>query len=91
MPLKPISADTLFYKPFKPSHALVEGIIPRGLTVLAGTSKIGKSWMMLDLAISIASGAPFLGRPVKQAGVLYLCLEDTEQRIPKLILLFLYM
>jgi len=81
MPLKPISADKLYYKPFKPCHALVEGIIPRGLTVLAGTSKIGKSWMMLDLAISIASGTPFLGRPVKQAGVLYLCLEDTERRI----------
>ena len=81
MPLKPISADKLYYKPFKPCRALVEGIIPKGLTVLAGTSKIGKSWMMLDLAISIASGTSFLGRPVKQAGVLYLCLEDTEQRI----------
>ena len=81
MALKPISADTLYYKPFKPCHALVEGIIPRGLTVLAGTSKIGKSWMMLDLAISIASGTPFLGRPVKQTGVLYYCLEDTEHRI----------
>lgn len=81
MPLKAISAEKLYYKPFKPSHSLVEGIISRGLTVLAGTSKIGKSWMMLDLAISVASGSSFLGRHVKQAGVLYLCLEDTEQRI----------
>lgn len=65
MPLKAISAEKLYYKPFKPSHSLVEGIISRGLTVLAGTSKIGKSWMMLDLAISVASGSSFLGRKTR--------------------------
>ena len=83
MPIQPISADKLYYKTFKPNHALVEGIIPKGLTVLAGSPKIGKSWMALDLALAVASGGSFLGRPVKQAGVFYLCLEDTEQRIQK--------
>ena len=83
MPIQPISADKLYYKTFKPSHALVEGIIPKGLTVLAGSPKIGKSWMALDLAIAVASGGSFLGRSVKQTGVFYLCLEDTEQRIQK--------
>ena len=81
MPTKTISAEKLYYKSFKPYRAMVEGLLPRGLTVLAGTSKIGKSWMMLDLAISVASGTPFLGRKVMQSGVLYYCLEDTEYRI----------
>ena len=81
MPIQPISADKLYYKTFKPNRALVEGIIPKGLTVIAGSPKIGKSWMALDLAIAVASGGSFLGRPVKQAGVFYLCLDDTEQRI----------
>ena len=81
MPTKTISAEKLYYKSFKPYRAMVEGLFPRGLTVLAGTSKIGKSWMMLDLAISVASGTPFLGRKVMQSGVLYYCLEDTEYRI----------
>ena len=81
MQTKTISAEKLYYKSFKPYRAMVEGLLPRGLTVLAGTSKIGKSWMMLDLALSVASGTPFLGRKVMQAGVLYYCLEDTEYRI----------
>lgn len=81
MPIKPISAEQLYSKPFKTSPALVDGIIPKGMTVIAGPSKIGKSWMALDLAIAVASGGEFLGRQVRQAGVLYLCLEDTEQRI----------
>jgi hypothetical protein len=45
MPIKPISAEELYFKPFKSLPALVEGIIPKGMTVLAGSSKIGKSWM----------------------------------------------
>ena len=81
MPIKPISAEELYFKPFKSLPALVDGIIPKGMTVLAGSSKIGKSWMALDLAIAIASGGEFLGRRVRQAGVLYLCLEDTEHRV----------
>ena len=81
MSITPITAEHLYYKSFRPYRALVEGILPRGLTVLAGTAKIGKSWLMLDLAISVASGTSFLGRPVKQTGVLYYCLEDTEHRI----------
>lgn len=81
MPIKPISAEQLYAKPFKTSPALIDGIIPKGMTVIGGPSKIGKSWMALDLAIAVASGGEFLGRQVRQAGVLYLCLEDTEQRI----------
>lgn len=81
MPITPISAEQLYFKPFKSLPALVDGIIPKGMTVLAGSSKIGKSWMALDLAIAIASGSEFLGRRVRQAGVLYLCLEDTEKRV----------
>jgi RecA-family ATPase len=81
MPINPISAEQLYFKPFKTLPSLVDGIIPKGMTVLAGSSKIGKSWMALDLAIAIASGGEFLGRPVRQAGVLYFCLEDTEHRV----------
>ena len=81
MPINPISAEQLYFKPFKTLPSLVDGIIPKGMTVLAGSSKIGKSWMALDLAIAVASGGEFLGRHVRQAGVLYLCLEDTEKRV----------
>ena len=60
---------------------IVEDLIPKGLTILGGTSKIGTSWMALDLAISVAEGTPFLGKPTTRTGVLYFCLEDTALRI----------
>ncbi len=79
--MMPVTAESIFYKPFEPHPMVVENIIPRGLTVFAGTPKIGKSWMALDLAISIAEGLPFLGKSTHKTGVLYYCLEDTYVRI----------
>jgi len=59
----------------------VEGILPVGLTVLAGKSKVGKSWLCLQLAQSVATGGRFLGVQVKQGKTLYLALEDSPRRI----------
>lgn len=80
-PMMPVTAESIFYRPFEPHPMIVEDLIPGGLTVLAGTPKIGKSWMALDLAISVAEGIPFLGKTVHKTGVLYYCLEDTYVRI----------
>ena len=80
-PMKPVPAESIYYKLYKPSPMIVEDLIPKGLTILGGTSKIGKSWMALDLAISVATGTPFLGKPTTKTGVLYYCLEDTGLRI----------
>jgi hypothetical protein len=61
---------------------IIPGIIPQGLTVLAGISKMGKSWLALDIATSLSSGGEILGRPpVKPATVLYLALEDIPRRL----------
>lgn len=49
--------------------------------MLCGASKIGKSWMSLQLAVSVSSGKDFLGFQVRKSNVLYLALEDTERRI----------
>ena len=69
---------------FPPVSYIVPGIIPEGLTILAGHPKIGKSWMALDLAIGIAMGKPVLGGiHVEQGDVLYLCLEDNPRRLKR--------
>lgn len=60
---------------------LVEPILPSGLFLLAGSPKIGKSWFVLQLGIAISNGTEFLGFKTQQSKVLYLCLEDTYQRI----------
>lgn len=80
-PMKPVTAESIFYKSFESYPAIAEDLIPGGLTVLAGSPKVGKSWLALDLALSVAQGVPFLGKSVYKTGVLYCCLEDTYLRI----------
>lgn len=76
-----IDADTLMNRPLPKNRFLVEGLIPHGVNLLCGASKIGKSWLMLDLALKVAVGEPIWGMQTIQCDVLYLCLEDTYQRI----------
>src|SRR5581483_3324965 len=59
----------------------VPDLLPDGLTLLAGPPKLGKSWMVLDIAISVAAGRPVLGRATEPGDVLYLALEDNWRRL----------
>lgn len=60
----------------------VPKIIPQGLTILAGGQKKGKSRLLYDTSIAIASGGVALGCvPVEQGEVLYLALEDNDRRL----------
>jgi hypothetical protein len=62
----------------------VPDIIPEGLTILAGSYKIGKSWMLLEFCIEIAMGGTVLGGlPVEKGKTLYFALEDGERRVSK--------
>jgi RecA-family ATPase len=55
----------------------VPGIVCEGLSLLAGPPKVGKSWLSLDLALSVAGGGKAFGAiPVQPGPVLYLALED---------------
>ena len=61
---------------------IVEGLIPEGLTILAGKPKSGKSWFALGISIFICRGAGVLGKfNTSPKGVLYLALEDNHRRI----------
>jgi RecA-family ATPase len=59
----------------------VHGILPVGLTILAGAPKVGKSWLALQIAQAVASGGVVLGQQAQQGPVLYMALEDTPQRL----------
>jgi len=57
-------------------------ILPEGLTLLAGKPKLGKSWLALAVALSIAAGGVALrAQPVAKGDVLYLALEDNARRL----------
>jgi len=65
-----------------PVRWAVSEILPEGLTLLAGKPKLGKSWLALSMALSIATGGVALGKqPVAQGDVLYLALEENARRL----------
>lgn len=66
---------------YKPIEFVVDGLIAQGLYILAGSPKVGKSWLALDMCLSIAKGEKVLGQQTLQGTALYLCLEDSFQRI----------
>jgi len=51
--LQTIDAETLLATPLKPVPFIVGGLIPRGLHILAGSPKIGKSWLVLWLCLKV--------------------------------------
>jgi AAA domain len=65
----------------------VPRIVPEGLLLLVGAPKVGKSWLVLMLAIAVAdAGIAFAGEGasgvgVERRAVLYLALEDGERRV----------
>ena len=76
-----ITAETLFHKPLEHPRMIIEGILSNGLAILAGDSKIGKSWMVLWLCIQLANGEPVWGIPSSKTDVVYLALEDPQWRV----------
>ena len=84
--LPTITAKELMEKEFPPRVELIEGMLGPGLYILAGAPKIGKSWLVLQIAHHISTGTPLWDRRVSRHAVLYLCLEDTLQRIQSRLL-----
>ena len=79
--LNTMNAAELFNIDVKPTEFIINGLIPVGLSLVASPPKYGKSWMMLDMSISVAEGNPFLGFTSNKCNVLYLALEDRFDRL----------
>ena len=73
-PLRLYSTEELLRLP--PPTWLVGGILPEGsLSVLYGPPESGKSFLAIDLALSVATGLPWHGHPVEQGFVVYVAAE----------------
>lgn len=60
----------------EPPEWMVPDFIPqRGVTCLYGAPGRGKTFVMLDMALSLAHGLPWLGRECKPARVVYVAAE----------------
>lgn len=80
-PLHTIDGATLMSLPLQPPNFVVDTLLSQGLHILAGSPKVGKSWLALWLAVTVAKGQPVWNLSARQGTTLYLCLEDSQLRI----------
>lgn len=81
-PLEISSFKELSEKDIPQVEALVDNFLPgKGVFLFCGSSKIGKSWMALQLGFKITTGTPLWNFDTVKKDVLYLCLEDGERRL----------
>lgn len=81
MKLNTIDGAFLMSQPLRPPNFVVDMLLSQGLHILAGSPKVGKSWLALWLAVTVAKGEPVWNMTTKQGATLYLCLEDSVLRI----------
>ena len=62
---------------------LIDGLLQRGTYLFVGSPKVGKSFMMAQLAYHISTGIPLWNYKVRKATVLYFALEDDYPRLQK--------
>jgi len=65
----------------KPIEFVVEDLLSVGVHMLAGSPKVGKSWLALWLCLCVANGLDIWGFKCRKGHVLYMCLEDGPTRI----------
>lgn len=76
-----ITGAELLSKPLQEIQFVVDSLIPKGLHILAGAPKVGKSWLALWLALAVSKGEEVWDNKTVQGTTLYLCFEDNEIRI----------
>lgn len=79
--LKTVSMPELYDTVFGSRPPLIDGLLYSGVYLFAGAPKVGKSFLMAQIAYHISSGIPLWGYSVKKSTVLYLALEDDYSRL----------
>jgi hypothetical protein len=74
------SVDDLMTRDIPEIRWIVPDLIPEGLTILAGKAKMGKSLLILAMALDIAAGKPVLGASIAEHGrVLFISPDDPAE------------
>ena len=76
-----LSGIDLMQEDIPPLRWLVDRFLPQGTVLLIGKPKIGKSYIALEMALSICEGGKFWDEQCHQTGVLLYMLEDGKRRI----------
>ena len=79
--LHTVSMTELYQTSYKSRPLIIDGLLYGGAYILAGAPKIGKSFLVAQIAYHISTGKKLWDYEVHQGTVLYLALEDDYQRI----------
>ena len=62
--------------PLQPTSWCIKNVLEdQTVNLMVGASGSGKSFLAIDLGVSVATGAPFFGYPTKKGGVFYVAAE----------------
>lgn len=64
-----------------PPEFIIDGMLPVGLTFIVGASKIGKSFLALQLCEAVTEGTEFLGKKAHNVEAIYFDLESSPSLI----------
>ena len=76
--LHTVTLDELMDNVFEVKSAVIENLLYTGAYILAGAPKIGKSFLVAQIAHYVSTGQDLWGYKVHQGTVLYLALEMTK-------------
>ena len=79
--LPSLSMNELYEKVYPGKPPVVEGLLFPGVYLFVGAPKVGKSFLMAQLAYHVSKGLPLWGYEVRQGAVLYMALEDDYPRL----------
>ena len=81
--MQTISLNELYEQIYDSRPPLIDGLLCSGTYLFVGAPKLGKSFLMAQLAYHVSLGRPLWGYNVRQGTVLYLALEDEYRRLQK--------
>ena len=79
--LHTVSMNELYRNVYQSRPPIIDGLLYPGTYLFAGAPKVGKSFLMAQLAYHVSMGLPLWGYPVHKGTVLYLALEDDHRRL----------
>ena len=79
--LNTVSYNELMEESLPCRRAVIEGLLGTGVYLLAGAPKIGKSFLVAQIAYRVSTGTDLWGYRVHGGTVLYLALEDDKKRL----------
>ncbi len=82
-PLITVGGEELLEMQLPPKEFVIEGLLPKGLAMLVGSPKVGKSFLSLQVALAVSCGENLWIFPTPKGHVLYLALEDDLARLQK--------